>query len=1077
MATKQGVPFNFALGLETKVDPKQVQLGKFLSLKNSVFTIGGELTKRNGFGTLSILPDNTATYLTTFGGNLTAIGNKLEAYNSGAMNWIDKGVLQPISLSVLPVARSALNQTQCDSVIAANGLVCTVYTEINTTSTYKYVIQDSVTGQNIVAPVAIPVSSGTVSGSPRVFLLGGYFIIIFTNNISGTNHLQYIAISTNVPTSVSANADIAASYAASSTVSWDGLVIGNNLYLVYNTTTGGQAVKISYLTSSLTLATAQTFSSSIATIMSITADMAVPTAPKIYAAFYDVAGATGYVIAVDQNLNKLMTATQVISSGTVNNITCTAQNGSIEVAYEVANAYSYDSTLASNYINKVNVVLPATVTTGSVGSTTTPLRSVGLASKAFLMNDTMYMLGAYSSVFQPTYFLFDINGNIVSRFAYSNGGGYLTLGLPQAQVSGSTVSIAYLFKDLIQSVNKAQGVASASGIYSQTGVNLVSLEFTTTALSIAEIGSNLHLSGGFLHSYDGNTVNEQNFHVWPDNVKCTLVADPAPTGTVSNVVTPTIITSLSSVAGIVPGMSISGTGIPANTTVISVGSTTVTMSASATSAHAAETITFTGNVAAQLYYYYAIYQWTDAQGMIFNSAPSIPVAVTATAGHSSVLINIPTLRLTYKNDVKIILYRWATDQETPYQITSILFPLLNSKTVDSISFTDIQSSAQIVGNSILYTTGGVLENIGGPACTAIALFDNRLWMINAENRNLLGFSKQVIENTPVEMSDLLTYFVAPTTGAQGSTGKTHCLFPMDDKLIVFKADAIYYINGTGPDNTGANGQYSQPIFTTSTVGCTNQNSIVMTDLGLMFQSDKGIYLLTRGMESKYIGAPVEAFNRYTVNSAVCVPGTTQVRFTLSNGTILMFDYYYGQWGDFEGAPAISSTLYQGFHTILNSSGLVSQETVGIYLDNGNPVLMSFITSWINLAGISGYQRIYEFQLLGSYISPHQLFIQVAYDFEQPTQQSIVIPTNFTGSYGSDDLYGQTSPFGGPGPVEQWRVQTDTQKCQAFQIGVQEIFDPTYGSNLAGAGFSLSGITSVVGIKKGYRPLKSANTVG
>src|ERR1700677_556451 len=136
------------------------------------------------------------------------------------------------------------------------------------------------------------------------------------------------------------------------------------------------------------------------------------------------------------------------------------------------------------------------------------------------------------------------------------------------------------------------------------------------------------------------------------------------------------------------------------------------------------------------------------------------------------------------------------------------------------------------------------------------------------------------------MSDLLTFYIAPNAGTTTSTGPMKCIFPMDDKLIIFKQNAMYYINGTGPDNTGANSQYSQAIFITSTVGCANQNSIVFIPQGLMFQSDKGIWLLGRDLSTNYIGAPVENTNQYLITSATTIPGTTQVRFTLNNGTAL-----------------------------------------------------------------------------------------------------------------------------------------------------------------------------------------------
>src|SRR5208283_5242873 len=101
-----------------------------------------------------------------------------------------------------------------------------------------------------------------------------------------------------------------------------------------------------------------------------------------------------------------------------------------------------------------------------------------------------------------------------------------------------------------------------------------------------------------------------------------------------------------------------------------------------------------------------------------------------------------------------------------------------------------------------------------------------------------------------------TLYIAPSLGAQGSTGPITALAPMDGNLVIFKKNAIYYINGTGPDNTGANSQYSQPLFISSTVGCINTNSIVFTDSGLIFQSDKGLWLLGRNLSVQYIGAAV-----------------------------------------------------------------------------------------------------------------------------------------------------------------------------------------------------------------------------
>lgn len=65
-----------------------------------------------------------------------------------------------------------------------------------------------------------------------------------------------------------------------------------------------------------------------------------------------------------------------------------------------------------------------------------------------------------------------------------------------------------------------------------------------------------------------------------------------PTGTTDG--TTAVITGVSSTAGVSPGYTISGTGIPAGATVINVTSNTITISANTTSAHTNETLTITG---------------------------------------------------------------------------------------------------------------------------------------------------------------------------------------------------------------------------------------------------------------------------------------------------------------------------------------------------------------------------------------------------------------------------------------------------------------------------------------------------
>ncbi len=999
---KQSLPINFAQGLDLKSDPFQVQPGKFLALENSVFTKANLLQKRNGNRQLSDLPNTTYKYTTTFNNNLTAVGPTLAAYSSSSSTWINKGTIIPLKLNTLPLIRTSSNQSQCDSALASNNLICTVFTETAPSTAYKYAIADSVTGQNIVAPTVI----ATPSESPRVFLLGNYFMIVFSQ--AGT--IKYISIPINNVSAPSAATTLVTNYAAGALTqpAFDGVVYNNNLYIAYNGSDGGGAIRATYINSFLVQQTATTgtniANAKSADIISVCADTVNA---NIWVSFYKTAGTTGYTLAVDPTLVSVLAATQFVAAGTLLNITSLASTGVVTIFYELSTVYSYGTSLPTNVITKRTCTIA-----GVLGTATTVSRSVGLASKAFFIGTTMYMLSAYSSAYQPSYFLMDSSGNIASKLAYSNGGGYLTLGLPQVTVVDTIAYVPYLIKDLIIAANKSQAPASTAPVFTQTGINLAEFNFTTDGMNSTEIGSNLNLSGGLLWAYDGYQIVEQGFNVYPDNV---------------------IVTT--------------ATGV--------------------------------GNITAQTYYYVAIYEWADNQGNIHRSAPSLAVSQVTTTASSTNTIKVPTLRLTYKtaNPVKIVLYRWSTAQQTYFQVTSLTSPTLNSTTTDNVTITDALADSAIVGNSILYTTGGVIENIGAPATSVQALFKSRLFAVDAEDKNLLWYSKQVIESTPVEMSDLFTIYVAPTTASQGSTGNITALSAMDDKLIIFKNNAIYYIVGTGPDNTGANNDFSEPVFITSTVGCDNQNSIVFMPQGLMFQSDKGIWLLGRDLTTIYIGSSVEDFNNSVVLSALSVPTTNQVRFTLDTGETLMYDYFFGQWGSFTGAPAISSTLYQALHTFIDSYGRVFQESPGVYLDGSRPVLMNFTTSWFNLAGLQGFERAYFFYLLGTYISPHKLSIGVAFDYNSsPTQTVIISPDNYSAPYGGDSLYGGASVYGGASNIEQWRIFFDKQKCQAFQITVSEIYDPSFGV-ASGAGLTLSGLDLIVGTKGSYPRLKAANAVG
>lgn len=987
---KQNINIPFAQGLDTKTDPKQLSLGKFLLLKNTIFDNQGLLQKRKGHD--KIISVSNASTLTTYNDDLIAIGTSLNSYSSDNGQIINAGTIQPMSMSTQALVRSATSQTTCDVAINSTGLSCSVWLDSDTNCYYQ--ISSSITGQTVLPKVQLP----STAAMPRVSVLGSYFVITFFATVAATTHLQYIAIPFLNPNSPSSATDLS-TQVLSLSAGYDIFLANNSLYVAWVSNVSSNVLKVTSLSAVLVQGSVANVTGETGDLVSITADVSSGN-PVIWVSIYKSSANTIRITALDYALNQILAPTTAVSSITINQLTSSAIANILTIFYEVANTYSYAPNAKSDYIEKNTVTIG-----GTVGSPSIILRSVGLGSKAGLIGSSSYMLVTYGGSYQPTYFLIDSSGNVLAKLAYSNGGGYaINQILPQLNIVDSTISVGYLYKSLLAAVNKTQGVANVAGVYSQTGINVASFTLNNS-VNTAEIGKDLHINGGFLWMYDGVKAVEHGFHVWPEDLAVTT----------------------------------SGTG---------------------------------GLITAQQYYYKAVYEWTDNQGNIHRSAPSIPYGILTTGSTSANTINIPTLRLTYKisNKVRIVIYRWSAANQTYYRITSISSPLLNNPSVDSVTYTDTAADSSIIGNDILYTTGGVVENIAAPSFTDVSLFKSRLFGIDSENKNLIWYSKLVVQNEPVEMSDLFTLYVAPTTSVQGSTGDNKVLASLDDKLIIFKDSAIYYITGSGPDATGANNDFSEPIFVSSSVGCSNPNSIAYIPQGLMFQSNKGIWLLGRDLSTQYIGAPVEKFNNFLVTSAQSIPGTNQVRFALDNGSVLMYDYFYDQWCEFEGISSISSTLWQGVYSYLKSNGEIYKESSDSYFDGSRPVLLSFTTSWLNLAGLQGYERAYYFYIIGQFLSPHKILIQISYDYAQfPSQSLIITPDNYSAPWGSDEFWGQSSPWGGIGNLEQWRVFFQQQRCQAFQISLSEIYDPSYASS-NNAGLTLSGMNLVFGIKKGFKPI-------
>ena len=478
-----------------------------------------------------------------------------------------------------------------------------------------------------------------------------------------------------------------------------------------------------------------------------------------------------------------------------------------------------------------------------------------------------------------------------------------------------------------------------------------------------------------------------------------------------------------------------------------------------------------GAMLAGTYQYRVMWEWMDNFGCLHRSAPSVPVSVTTTGSTSSVDLVIPTLRITERRTpISVVIYRTLANQTVFLRITSITSPLINSTTVDTVSFTDTYVDTDIDGNEQLYTTGGELENIAPPAPGAIAKYKNRLVVVDAENPSSIWYSKEVIAGVPIEFNDALVKSIP-----QGTSDGITAMQQMDDKLILFDSERAYVQFGDGwaADGSGDNLTIPQAVPTAS--GCTLAKSLVVIPKGLLFRSEKGIQLLTRGLDLQYIGAPVEEWNSDTVTSVQAIPHSRQVRFTLDSGIALVYDYYVDQWGIRTNLSAVDSVIWENVFTYLQADGKVMLETEGVFTDDGAFSPMKVRTSWLSFAGLQGFERVRRLLILGEYRSPHKITVDIAYDFDPEPKQSVTIDPGTlldTPIYGDPDPYGTPSPYGGEYPLWQFRIHLERQKAQSIQITLTDSQVPSYGE-----GMTLSALTFEVAIKRGTNKMRSVRSFG
>jgi hypothetical protein len=985
----QKVPISFSGGVDTKSDPKQIAQGKLLTLENATFKAPGSFRKPTPYAVASPVYGDTIRGIASLNGEaLIANGATLDTIEADS-----RGVYIPCAVSQKSIAMNGIG-----SILYADSAVdpttnheFIAYTTLHVGSSTQldvwYRVVDATTKDVVVADKLLAAKAQqpkVVAGNGRIAIFCIDITTMATPSLGGylitaatPGTIDYFTVIDNT-----INPD---------TMGYDAGYIATE-FLTANVTASSHILVQSFNTTTLT----QTHTVSITT--TCTGSVAIVPGTASLALFWTTAAALVFA-----ELSTACVVTQsatTVYSGLYLDVCGAAWVSTTKIDYGVVQRWHAFLDTSKQYDNKI--IIGSVVKTGGVWADDTTYfarGSVGLVAKPFVVGGVTYYPVCHSGYDQGTcsYFLISRGGYTIAKALqgsagivqdswavafpvlsglYLKQGGYPSTTIYTSATLKTTYSPTLPSSRMLSSLKACFPVNVYSLTDSRQSGVELTIDFSAPVYSL-ESGGTLLLSGGCPWMYDGSTSCEHGFNLYP---------------------------------AFLP------------TTVTDVGSTCN-------------------------YGYVAWYEWTDAQGRLHMSAPTpaaVSVAKANPVGASyPVTVYVPTLRLTAKSGVRIGLARTINNGTQFHNLSSIIPQSLRQNQAvgaDTWVYSDTNDDASIASLGLVYTAGGVLENIEPTSIGQIIEHRGRVVALSTENPFQAWYSKVVQPGLPVEFSDLLIH--TPEAGEDPLTG----VASMDDKLVFFKSNRKFYISGEGPDNTGANSDYPSPAYRIAgDLGCKDPRSIAVFTGGVARQTDKGMYLLDRGLGDAYFGAEAESLiGSHTVIGAVSKDESQTLRFVLdSSGGMLSYDYLVGQWGslpDF-AASYMDDDHYSTDHLVLVETAYCA------YLE----YLIS--TGWIQLGGLQGYQRARTLFILGEWKSPHKVTVQIAYDFDDEVVQTAVIDSS-------------TAPASGP---YQLRIDLTTQLCEAIKISISDVQSTSVstgtisiGSPVAGDKVTISGHAFVYG---------------
>lgn len=459
------------------------------------------------------------------------------------------------------------------------------------------------------------------------------------------------------------------------------------------------------------------------------------------------------------------------------------------------------------------------------------------------------------------------------------------------------------------------------------------------------------------------------------------------------------------------------------------------------------------NVSSKTFNYVAVYTFYNGKGEIEYSRPSSVKTITTLNSTTYIDIFVRGLSFSYKDSVEstisykysrfgidVSLYRTENNGSIFHKVGSVR----NNVSGGNVSFEDSISDTDLKNNELLYTDGGILKSDSTPNAKFSVSGGNRMFLGGLEEQDEIAYSKKQLFGETVSFSDL--FRIRVSTGRNADKTPISALGYMDNKLIVFRENSIYFIQGDGPNELGV-GSFSDPELISSDVGCVQPRSILNIPNGLLFKSKKGIYLLTRSLSTEYVGASVEDFNSYDVISSLVSDKFNEARFYISSNDCLVYNFLFNAWSVFKNQTTVDADIWNDLVVLVNN-GKVQREIQSIYWDNQytNFYSMKFTTAWLKLNVAQGFLRVFRLFILGTYKTQHTLKVKIYFNYNDSISEDY------------DLTYNNTED-----PQYQFGVHLPIQKVESIKF---EIYDYGHPAFTSGEGYELSNLQLEVGVKEG-----------